>query len=129
MIILTRNDDGTCTEPLQDIAWTRTSYTEPRESLDDCTDCGKPIGEWDLFLCLDDGSESAHVSCVTILEPLPAAQARITQLEAKLAAARSAEHDVRSAYLKAYEHTADTAGELRRMREWAASITTPEQEG
>lgn len=69
MITLTPRGDGTYAEPGQDVAWVLTSYTEPREHLDDCTECGEPIGDWTLFLCMD-GGEAAHVNC-TAITPVP----------------------------------------------------------
>lgn len=66
---LTRTQDGGYAESTgedSEVYWTRTSYTEPRECLDTCTVCGQDIEEWELFVCLDDGSESAHVGCVEI---------------------------------------------------------------
>lgn len=74
MITLTPAGDGTYAEDGQDVTWVLTSYTEPREALDDCADCGRPIGDWDLFLCLD-GGETAHAGCVTIITPAGASQA------------------------------------------------------
>lgn len=77
MITLTPNGDGTYAEIQTDpdgfggqditleVAWIRDGYTEPRDSLYDCDDCGEPIEEWELWTCLD-GGEAAHLRCVTI---------------------------------------------------------------
>jgi hypothetical protein len=68
MITLTPNGDSAYSEPGQDVIWVLTTYTEPRENTDDCTECGEPIEEWDLFLCLD-GGETAHTRCITFETP------------------------------------------------------------
>lgn len=71
MIVLTRTGTGELTEVNQhgdEVYWTLTSYTEPREFTDECADCGREIEEWDLYVCLDDGSECAHTGCVEVRE-------------------------------------------------------------
>lgn len=61
-------EDGT----VNDVAWVRDRYTEPRDTEFECAACGKPITEWELWTCLD-GGEAAHEDCVTIhqCEPEP----------------------------------------------------------
>jgi hypothetical protein len=69
MIRLTEQPDGMLTEDGTDVAfWVTTTYTEPREALDECADCRQPITEWDLMICLD-GGDTAHTGCVEITKP------------------------------------------------------------
>jgi hypothetical protein len=70
-IQLTEQRDGTLSEEGQDVVWVRTSYTEPREALDECCVCEEEIEEWDLLLCMD-GGESAHLECADITRQPPA---------------------------------------------------------
>lgn len=69
MIKLLPRENGTYAEVdgtlVLDVAWVRDSYTEPRESLFDCSECEQPIEEWDLWTCLD-GGDAAHQGCVEI---------------------------------------------------------------
>ena len=50
-----------------DVAWVRTSYSEPREALDECVVCGEEIEDWDLWLCMD-GGDCAHFGCAEVAE-------------------------------------------------------------
>ena len=59
-------DNGT----VNDVAWVRDRYGEPREAEFDCASCGKPITEWELWTCLD-GGDAAHEGCVTIHQCQP----------------------------------------------------------
>lgn len=49
---------------LNDVAWVRDGYTEPRDGDFDCTVCEKPITEGRFWTCLD-GGDAAHDGCVT----------------------------------------------------------------
>lgn len=69
MIKLLPRGDGTYAEVegtfINDVAWVRDSYTEPREAEFECDECKQPIEEDDFWTCLD-GGEAAHQGCVEI---------------------------------------------------------------
>lgn len=75
MIIVEPDVDGTYTEwtgtprggKPEHVIWIRDSYTEPREFLFVCADCGELIEEWELYSCLD-GGDAAHTGCVEVRE-------------------------------------------------------------
>ena len=72
MIKLLARDDGTYAElesdgSVNEVAWVRDSYTEPREAEFECCECQLPIEEDHLWTCLD-GGEAAHQGCVEIVE-------------------------------------------------------------
>lgn len=69
MIQLISNGDGTLSEPGTDVTWVPDAYTEPRETVFNCDDCGGQITEWYFWTCMD-GGEAAHTRCVTVV-PLP----------------------------------------------------------
>ena len=70
VIELYSNYDGTFTEAGTEATWVRDTCTEPREAEFECAGCDLPIGDWDLWTCLD-GGDAAHLSCVVIREDVP----------------------------------------------------------
>ena len=72
MIKLLLRPDGTYAElesdgSVNEVAWVRDSYTEPREAEFECCECRQPIEDEHFWTCLD-GGEAAHKSCVEIVE-------------------------------------------------------------